>query len=100
MFSPWGGDLGFLVMRSRRLDLVSVGAVLFKGSTTTTASRCWPLGARACRLPDCHQQGQTDSCRGASTACFDSNSGRSVVKRLQCNFLIILEVLCISNEFL
>jgi hypothetical protein len=58
-----------LVQSTRVRGLVSENLDLFKSfmATTSTLGR-WSLGARARRLPDCHQQRQADSGRGAATA--------------------------------
>jgi hypothetical protein len=50
-------------------SLVLEASDQFKGSTVTVlALERWSLGARARRLPDYHQQCQTDSDMGAATS--------------------------------
>jgi hypothetical protein len=61
--------LGFLVVDTRRRDLVSGFSDRFKGSTAMTSPpRRWSLGACARRLPGCHRQDQAGSGMGAATA--------------------------------
>ena len=57
---------------------MSLASDLLKGLTAT--SGCWPLRARARRLPNNDQQGQAGSDRGAAIAARSGgNSGRSMV---------------------
>ena len=56
-----------LVQSTSFTSLVSQDSDQFKGSmATTSAPGRWSLGARARKLPGCHQQRQADSARGAA----------------------------------
>jgi hypothetical protein len=58
-----------LVQSTYGTSLVLEASDLFKGSMATiSALGHWSLGARAQRLPDCHQQCQADSGMGAAIA--------------------------------
>jgi hypothetical protein len=58
-----------LVQSTRVTCLVSKGSGQLRSSMAMTSARgCWSLGARAQRLPGCHQQRQADSGKVAATA--------------------------------
>ena len=103
-----------LVKSTCVLDLVQSTCVLglvlqvsdqFKGSMATTSSLGrWSLGARARRLPDCHQQWHAGSGNGAATAARRRLALAAVVfvrwsKDLDVIF-IMFRILCTSYELM
>ena len=101
-----------LVQSTCVLDLVQSTCVLglvlqfsdqFKGSMATTLSLGrWSLGARARRLPDCHQQWHAGSGNGAATTARRRLvRAPAMVVRLSTDLdliFIMVEVFCIYDE--
>jgi hypothetical protein len=94
-----------LVQSTCITGLVLEASDRFKGSmAATSALEHWSLGARERRFPDCHQQRQADSGKGAATmACRRLALAAEVVVRWskdQNVIFIIFVVLCTSYELM